>query len=327
MTCVVRDQTDLDYWLATGRKCRCRWTDWSAGLADDSISSWTRSEATVASGSPASRDRPCPWACRQCPSAPENKKQIEVPGGLDGSSCSLPCGESVRGLFGSSLMAELGLLAWELDSSDVTGPGVSINMWPMCVTCGPFELDVEFPLDDSVNGFSLSISCGFEPDTGRLRRFNSTLRSLTERIALVTVNRCGGRHCPCLIDLSPRLVSSRQACTANHLPFMSSSLPRGLKGGCSEGLLEEFEGAGLGAFMLLPLMLPASLAPLLFKDSGFCAAVCWSNMLLHQILPKLSPQMIRTLSLSFNSPGLQLLDSYFSEKNVFILWNVFSLHI
>lgn len=54
---------------------------------------------------------------------------------------------------------------------------------------------------------------------------------------------------------------------------MSSSLPKGLKGGCSEGLFEEFEGAGLGAFTLLPLMLPASLAPLLFKDSGgFCAA-------------------------------------------------------
>lgn len=118
----------------------------------------------------------------------QSKKQIDVPGGLDGSSCSLPCGESVRGLFGSSLTAELGLLAWELDSSDVTGPGVSINMWPMCVTCGPFELDVELPLDDSVNGFNLSISCGFEPDTGKFRRFNSTLRSLTERIAFVTVN-------------------------------------------------------------------------------------------------------------------------------------------
>lgn len=124
-------------------------------------------------------------------------------------------------------------MAWELDSSDVIGPGVSINMWPICVTWGPFELDVELPLDDSVNGFNLSISCGFEPDTGKFRRFNSTLRSLT---------------------------------------FISSNLPKGLKGGCSEGLLEEFEGAGLGAFKLLPLMLPASLAPLLFNDNGFCAA-------------------------------------------------------
>lgn len=158
---------------------------------------------------------------------------MSSPGGLDGSSCSLPCGESVRGLFGSSLTAEPGLLAWELDSSDVIGPGVSINMWPICVTWGPFELDVELPLDDSVNGFNLSISCGFEPDTGKFRRFNSTLRSLT---------------------------------------FISSNLPKGLKGGCSEGLLEEFEGAGLGAFKLLPLMLPASLAPLLFNDNGFCAA-------------------------------------------------------
>lgn len=76
-------------------------------------------------------------------------------------------------------MAEPGLFAWELDSSDVTGPGVSINMWPMCVTCGPFELDVELLLDNSVNGFNLSISCGFEPDTGKFRRFSSTLRSLT----------------------------------------------------------------------------------------------------------------------------------------------------
>ena len=148
----------------------------------------------------------------------DNKKQIKVPGGLDGSSCSLPCGESVRGLFGSSLTAELGLLAWELDSSDVIGPGVSINMWPMCVTCGPFELDVELPLDDSVNGFNLSISCGFEPDTGKFRRFNSTLRSLTERVAFVTVNRCGGpplsvlcfhRLFSAMINLSPRFVSNQ----------------------------------------------------------------------------------------------------------------------
>lgn len=112
---------------------------------------------------------------------------FEVPGGLDGSSCSLPCGESVRGLFGSSLTAEPGLLAWELDSSDVIGPGVSINMWPICVTWGPFELDVELPLDDSVNGFNLSISCGFEPDTGKFRRFNSTLRSLTARITFTSI--------------------------------------------------------------------------------------------------------------------------------------------
>lgn len=118
-----------------------------------------------------------------------NKERAEIPGGLDGSSCSLPCGESVRGLLGSSLTAEPGLLAWELDSSDVTGPGVSINMWPMCVTCGPFELDVELPLDDSVNGFNLSISCGFEPDTGKFRRFNSTLRSLTERVTFISVNQ------------------------------------------------------------------------------------------------------------------------------------------
>lgn len=53
---------------------------------------------------------------------------------------------------------------------------------------------------------------------------------------------------------------------------MSSNLPRGLNGGCSEGLFEEFEGAGLAAFALLPLTLPASLAPLLVSDSGFCAA-------------------------------------------------------
>lgn len=56
-----------------------------------------------------------------------------LPGGLDGSSCSLPCGESIRGLFGSSLTGEPGLFAWELDSSDVIGPGVSIRMCPMCV--------------------------------------------------------------------------------------------------------------------------------------------------------------------------------------------------
>lgn len=62
-------------------------------------------------------------------------------------------------------------------------------MWPMCVTCGPFELDVELPLDDSVNGFNLSISCGFEPDTGKFRRFNSTLRSLTERVTFISVNQ------------------------------------------------------------------------------------------------------------------------------------------
>lgn len=49
----------------------------------------------------------------------------------------------------------------------------------MCVTCGPLELEVELLLDDSVKGFSRSISCGFEPDTGKFRRFNSTLRSLT----------------------------------------------------------------------------------------------------------------------------------------------------
>lgn len=56
------------------------------------------------------------------------------------------------------------------------------------------------------------------------------------------------------------------------LPFMSSSLPKGLNGGCSEGLFEELDGAGLAAFTLLPLMLPVSLAPLLVSDSGFCAA-------------------------------------------------------
>jgi len=49
-------------------------------------------------------------------------------------------------------------------------------------------------------------------------------------------------------------------------------LPKGLNGGCSEGLFEEFDGAGLAAFALLPLTLPASLAPLLVSDSGFCAA-------------------------------------------------------
>lgn len=119
---------------------------------------------------------------------------FEVPGGLDGSSCSLPCGESVRGLFGSSLTAEPGLLACELDSSDVIGPGVSINIWPICVTWGPFELDVELTLDDSVNGFNLSISCGFEPDTGKFRRFNSTLRSLTARTTF---------NLPRIIDHSP----------------------------------------------------------------------------------------------------------------------------
>lgn len=181
---------------------------------------------------------------------------FEVPGGLDGSSCSLPCGESVRGLFGSSLTAEPGLLAWELDSSDVIGPGVSINMWPICVTWGPFELDVELPLDDSVNGFNLSISCGFEPDTGKFRRFNSTLRSLTARITFTSI-------------INPIIPIQT---TRRYSPFISSNLPKGLKGGCSEGLLEEFEGAGLGAFKLLPLMLPASLAPLLFNDNGFCAA-------------------------------------------------------
>lgn len=57
-----------------------------------------------------------------------------------------------------------------------------------------------------------------------------------------------------------------------NIPFISSSLPKGLNGGCSEGLFEEFDGAGLAAFALLPLTLPASLAPLLVSDSGFCAA-------------------------------------------------------
>lgn len=87
----------------------------------------------------------------------------------------------MRGLFGSSFTVELGLLACKLDSSVVTGPGVSIKMWPMCVTCGPLELEVELTLDDSVKGFNRSISCGFEPDTGRFRRFSSTLRSLTAK--------------------------------------------------------------------------------------------------------------------------------------------------
>lgn len=188
----------------------------------------------------------------------EKTTSFEIPGGLDGSSCSLPCGESVRGLFGSSLTAEPGLLACELDSSDVIGPGVSINIWPICVTWGPFELDVELTLDDSVNGFNLSISCGFEPDTGKFRRFNSTLRSLTARTTTS------------LIYLDNRSFSHPRS--KRYSPFMSSNLPKGLKGGCSEGLLEELEGAGLGAFKLLPLMLPASLAPLLFNDNGFCAA-------------------------------------------------------
>jgi hypothetical protein len=49
----------------------------------------------------------------------------------------------------------------------------------MCVTCGPFELEVELLVDDSVKGFSRSINCGFDPDTGKFRRFSSTLRSLT----------------------------------------------------------------------------------------------------------------------------------------------------
>lgn len=30
-----------------------------------------------------------------------------------------------------------------------------------------------------VNGFNLSINCGLEPDTGKLRRFSSAFRSLT----------------------------------------------------------------------------------------------------------------------------------------------------
>lgn len=201
--------------------------------------------------------------------------EVNIPGGLDGSSCSLLCGESIRGLLGSSFMAEPGLLAWELDSSDVTGPGVSINMWPMCVTCGPFELDVELPLDNSVNGFNLSISCGLEPDTGKFRRFSSTLRSLTERANrrqrsfadIVKVFRLYPCSRSLLIDNPLRVVPSctREVC----IPFISSSLPRGLNGGCSEGLFEEFEGAGLGAFALLPLMLPASLAALLVRDNGF----------------------------------------------------------
>lgn len=49
------------------------------------------------------------------------------------------------------------------------------------------------------------------------------------------------------------------------VPFMSSNLPKGLNGGCSEGLFDEFDGAGLATFALLPLTLPASLG-------GFCAA-------------------------------------------------------
>lgn len=102
---------------------------------------------------------------------------VFLPGGLDGSSCSLLWGEAVRGLFGSSFTIQLGLLAWELDSSVAIGPGVSIKMWPICVTCGP--LDIELLLDDSVKGFNRSINCGFDPDTGKFRRFNSTLRSLT----------------------------------------------------------------------------------------------------------------------------------------------------
>jgi len=64
-------------------------------------------------------------------------------------------------------------------------------------------------------------------------------------------------------------------CTFNTiliLPFISSSLPKGLNGGCSERLFEELDGAGLAAFALLPLTLPVSLAPLLVSDSGFCAA-------------------------------------------------------
>lgn len=76
---------------------------------------------------------------------------------------------------------EHGLFAWELDSSVAIGPGVSIRMWPMCVTCGPLELEVKLFVDDSVKGFSRSISCGFEPDTGKFRRFSSTLRSLTAK--------------------------------------------------------------------------------------------------------------------------------------------------
>lgn len=55
-------------------------------------------------------------------------------------------------------------------------------------------------------------------------------------------------------------------------PFISSNLPSGLSGGCSIVLLEEFEGAGLGALTLLLLTLFVSFAPLFGRVSGFCAA-------------------------------------------------------
>lgn len=52
---------------------------------------------------------------------------------------------------------------------------------------------------------------------------------------------------------------------------MSSSLPSGLSGGCSDGLLEELDGAGLGTFVVVPLALLVSLA-LPFRERGFCVA-------------------------------------------------------
>jgi len=114
-------------------------------------------------------------------------------------------------------------------------------------------LEVELLVDDSVKGFSRSISCGFDPDTGKFRRFSSTLRSLT-----ANANAMG------LLSLSAFRDDNFD------VPFMSSNLPKGLNGGCSEGLFEELDGAGLAAFVLLTL--PASLAPLLVSDNGFCAA-------------------------------------------------------
>jgi hypothetical protein len=54
------------------------------------------------------------------------------------------------------------------------------------------------------------------------------------------------------------------------LPFISSNLPRGLKGGCSDRLFEMLEDTGLEALML---MLPFSLVALLFVSViGFWAA-------------------------------------------------------
>lgn len=134
----------------------------------------------------------------------------------------------------------------------------------MCVTWGPLEFDVEFKLEDSVKGFNRSISWGLGPDTGRLRRLSSTLRSLTKNF-----DKTWGKILPRLYKYIASLLRTSEK---ENSPFMSSSFPRGLRGGCSEGFVEEFEGAGLGAFTLPPLTLPASLAPLLVKESGFWAA-------------------------------------------------------